>query len=56
MLHDRRWPGSKRANVDHLVIWYGGVAVLDTKHWSQTVQVRDDDTVDNILRLTAAVE
>jgi hypothetical protein len=67
VLHDRRWPGSKRANVDHLVIWYGGVAVLDTKHWSQPVQVRDgrlwcgdedrhDDTVDNILRLTAAVE
>jgi AAA domain/Nuclease-related domain len=67
VLHDRRWPGSKRANVDHLVIWYGGVAVLDTKHWSQPVQVRGgrlwcgdedrhDDTVDNILRLTAAVE
>jgi hypothetical protein len=41
--------------------------VVDTKHWSQPVQVRDgrlwcgdddrtDDTVDNILRLTTAVE
>src|SRR5690349_9814902 len=67
VLHDRRWPGSSRANVDHLVVWYGGVAIIDTKHWSQPVQVRDgrlwcgdddrhDDTVDNILRLTTAVE
>jgi AAA domain/Nuclease-related domain len=67
VLHDRRWPGSSRANVDHLVVWYGGVAVVDTKHWTQPVQVRDgrlwcgdddrhDDTVDTILRLTAAVE
>lgn len=67
LLHDRRWPGSSRANVDHLVVWYGGVAIIDTKHWSQPVQVRNgrlwcgdddrhDDTVDNILRLSAAVE
>jgi hypothetical protein len=21
VLHDRRWPGSRRANVDHLVVW-----------------------------------
>jgi hypothetical protein len=67
VLHDRRWPGSQRANVDHLVVWYGGVAVVDTKHWSQPVQVRygrlwcgdedrHDDTIDNILRLTAAIE
>jgi type II secretory pathway pseudopilin PulG len=67
VLHDRRWPGSSRANVDHLVVWYGGVAIIDTKHWSQPVQVRDgrlwcgdddrhDDTVDTILRLAAAVE
>ncbi len=49
------------------MVWYGGVAVVDTKHWSQPVQVRDgrlwcgdedrhDDTVDNILRLATAVE
>lgn len=66
VLHDRRWPGSTRANVDHLVIYYGGVAVLDTKHWSAPVQVRggrlwcgDDDrhdTVEEILRLAGAVE
>ncbi len=67
VMHDRRWPGSTQANVDHLVIGHGGVAVIDTKHWSQPVQVRDgrlwcgdddrhDDTVDTILRLTASIE
>jgi hypothetical protein len=67
ILHDRKWPGSTRANVDHLVIWHGGVAVIDTKHWSQPVQVRDgrlwcgdddrhDDAVDPLLRLTTVIE
>ena len=66
ILHDRRWPGSTRGNVDHVVIGPGGVAVLDTKHWSQSVQVRDGrlwrgdddahDDVDKILGLTEAVQ
>ena len=67
VLHDRRWPGSARANVDHVVVGYGGVAVIDTKHWSRPVQVREgrlwcgdddrhDDTVDTLLRLAAAVD
>ncbi|MDQ3153315.1 MAG: UvrD-helicase domain-containing protein, partial [Actinomycetota bacterium] len=67
VMHDRRWPGTSRANVDHLVIGHNGVAVIDTKHWSLPVQVRDDrlwcgdddrhdDTVDTILRLTASIE
>jgi hypothetical protein len=30
VLHDRHWPGSTRSNVDHLVIGYSGVAVIDT--------------------------
>ena len=34
VLHDRRWPGSTRANIDHLVIGPPGVAVVDTKHWA----------------------
>jgi hypothetical protein len=67
ILHDRRWPGSTTgANVDHLAIGPGGVFVIDSKHWSGTVQVRDgrlwcgdddrhDDTIDTILRLTDAV-
>jgi Nuclease-related domain/AAA domain/UvrD-like helicase C-terminal domain len=66
VLHDRRWPGSTRANVDHLAIGPTGVAVLDTKHWSGPIQVRgerlwcgDDDrheSVENLLRLVDAVE
>ena len=42
VLHDRRWPGSTRSNVDHLVVGHGGVAVIDTKNWSQPVSVRGD--------------
>ena len=33
VLHDRRWPGRRRANLDHVLIGPGGVLVLDTKHW-----------------------
>ena len=67
ILHDRCWPGSTTgANVDHLAIGPGGVFVIDSKHWSGTIQVRDgrlwcgdddrhDDTVDTVLRLTDAV-
>lgn len=66
ILHDRRWPGSSSANVDHLAVGPPGVAVIDTKHWSGSVEVRgdrlwcgDDDrheSVENMLRLVAAVE
>lgn len=67
ILHDRRWPGSTRANVDHLAIGPGGVAVIDSKHWRDSVQIRDgrlwcgdddrhDDTIETILRLTAAIQ
>ncbi len=66
VLHDRRWPGSTRSNVDHLVIGYGGVAVIDTKNWSQPVAVRNErlwcgdddrhDEVEKILALAAAID
>lgn len=67
VLHDRRWPGSSRANVDHLVIGHGGVAVVDTKNWTQPVQVRSgrlwcgdddrhEDAIDTVLRMTAAID
>jgi hypothetical protein len=39
VLHDRRWPGSTRANVDHVAVGPGGVAVIDSKHWSGTISV-----------------
>ena len=66
VLHDRRWPGSTRSNVDHLVIGYGGVTVIDTKNWSQPVAVRNErlwcgdddrhDEVEKILALAAAID
>jgi len=34
LLHDRRWPGSTSANIDHLVVGPSGVFVIDTKNWS----------------------
>ncbi|MDN3056888.1 nuclease-related domain-containing protein [Streptomyces sp. SRF1] len=40
VLHDRRLP-TGRANVDHLVVTFGGtVFVLDTKRWSSRYRVR----------------
>lgn len=66
VLHDRRWPGTTRANVDHVVIGPPGVMVVDTKHWAGPAEVRhgrlyacDDDrheSVEDLLRLVAAVE
>jgi UvrD/REP helicase N-terminal domain/Nuclease-related domain len=66
VLHDRRWPGTTRANIDHLVIGPPGVAVVDTKHWAGPVELRggrlfacEDDrheAVEDLLRLVAAVE
>lgn len=42
VLHDVRWPGRRRANIDHVVIGPGGVFVIDSKHWSGTVSVSGD--------------
>jgi len=41
VLHDVRWPGRPKANIDHVVIGPGGVFVIDSKHWSGTVAVAD---------------
>jgi hypothetical protein len=35
LLADRRWPGSRRANLDLLVVGPPGVIVLDAKTWSE---------------------
>jgi len=39
-LHDRRVPGT-RGNIDHILIAAGGVFVVDAKHYSGLIQVRD---------------
>jgi hypothetical protein len=38
-LHDVRWPGRPRANIDHVVIGPGGVFVIDTKNWTGRITV-----------------
>ena len=41
VLHDRRWPGRKLANVDHVVVGPPGVFVIDSKNWAGRVAVKD---------------
>lgn len=33
VLHDRCWPGRRRANIDHIAVAPTGVWVIDTKHY-----------------------
>jgi Nuclease-related domain len=40
-LHDVHWPGRPFANIDHIGIGPGGVAVIDAKNWSGTVTATD---------------
>lgn len=35
LLADRRWPGSRTANVDLVVVGPGGVFIVDTKWWAE---------------------
>ena len=40
VLEDRRWPRSKRANVDFILVGPGGVVVVDAKSWGE-LEIRD---------------
>src|SRR3954447_7244379 len=40
VLADRRWAGSKRANVDFLLVGPGGVVVVDVKAW-RALEIRN---------------
>ena len=62
-LADRTWPGTKRSNIDLLLVGPSGVYVIDTKCWSDvSVQsgrlYRGDadaqDEVDKLLRVDGA--
>jgi hypothetical protein len=65
VLADRRWPGTRRANIDVLVVGPGGVFVVDVKNW-RDVNVEHDrlwhgdaDAEDDLRKLidqTTAVE
>lgn len=41
VLHDVRWPGRPKANLDHVLVGPGGVIVIDAKNWSGEVQLRN---------------
>lgn len=41
VLHDVRWPGRPKANLDHVLVGPGGVIVVDAKNWSGNVSLRD---------------
>lgn len=66
LLHRRRWPGTRRADIDHLLIGPGGVVVLDTKNWRGHVRIahgrllqgQDDvsDALDGLRAQVAAIE
>jgi hypothetical protein len=38
-LHDQRWPGRPKANLDHLALSPAVVWVIDAKHWSGAVTI-----------------
>jgi hypothetical protein len=39
LLHDRRMPGSRRANIDHIAVGPGGLTAIDTKNYRGKVRV-----------------
>lgn len=56
VLHDVRWPGRRRANIDHVAIGPAGILVVDAKNWSGSVAVRDGVVRQNGYRRTRHVE
>lgn len=57
LLADRQWPGSRRAQVDLIVVGPGGVFIVDTKAWAEvSIQSNrifrgQEDATDDVLRL-----
>jgi len=62
LLPDRRWPGTRRAQVDLVVIGPGGVFIVDTKAWAEVaidggrVFRGDADVTDDLLTLVDLVD
>ncbi len=62
VLADRRWAGSKRANVDFLLVGPGGVVVVDVKAWralevrTDSVFCEDDCRDDELAKLRSLVD
>ncbi|WP_405803712.1 UvrD-helicase domain-containing protein [Streptomyces sp. NBC_01187] len=66
LLVDRRWPGTRAANVDMLLIGPGGVFVIDVKNWRDAPECADgrlsaggrprDDEVTKLASVTRTAE
>jgi Nuclease-related domain len=41
VLHDRRWPGTRSSNIDHIVIGPAGVFVIDAKKYQGRIELVD---------------
>jgi hypothetical protein len=65
VLHDVRWPGRRRANIDHVAVGPAGILVVDAKNWTGKVSAhhgrlrqngnRRDKEVDGVARAGADV-
>ncbi|MGB8939732.1 MAG: UvrD-helicase domain-containing protein [Streptomyces sp.] len=66
LLVDRRWPGTRTANVDMLLVGPGGVFVIDVKNWRSAPEASDgrlraggeprDEHAAKLLAVTKATE
>ena len=61
-LHDRRWPGSRNAQVDLVAVGPGGLFIIDSKQWAELTIAAgrvfrgQDDVTDDFERLESLVE
>jgi hypothetical protein len=55
VMHDVRWPGRPRANIDHIAVGPGGVFVIDSKNWAGRVSVEASVLKQNGRQREAAV-
>ena len=55
-LHDVHWPGRSLANIDHIAVGPGGVAVVDAKNWTGRVSADQGVLRQNGYRRTAESE
>lgn len=53
---DRRFPGTSRANVDHVVVGPPGVFVVDAKNWNGRITIKDGCLRQNGYRRDRAIE
>lgn len=55
VMHDVRWPGRDRANIDHVAVGPAGIFVIDSKNWSGRVSIAGGVLLQNGRRREQAV-